>query len=171
MNKILGKNFYKQSALEVAPLLIGKILIRKLDNNEIIRLRITEVEVYYGEEDSACHARVGKTERTEIMYEEGGYAYVYLCYGIHYILNIITGPKNHPEGIMIRGVEDCIGPGRVTKKMNVTKDLNKHDLTKKEKLWIEDDGFTSEYITKPRVGIDYASEPYKSIPWRFVMKK
>jgi DNA-3-methyladenine glycosylase len=96
----LDKNFYLKSALEVAPLLIGKLLVRRLSNGQIVKYRITETEAYYGEEDSACHARVGKTKRTWILYEEGGLAYIYLCYGIHYLLNVVTGNKDHPEAVL-----------------------------------------------------------------------
>jgi DNA-3-methyladenine glycosylase len=169
MNRILNKKFFQQTALVIAPILVGKVLVRKLDTGEIVRLRITETEIYYGWEDAACHSRFGKTNRNAVMFEEGGYAYIYLCYGLHHLLTVITGPKDHPEGVMIRAAENLKGPGLVTRKMQITMQLNWHDMTRKDKLWIEDDGFVCDHITKPRVGINYATEPYKSIPWRFVM--
>lgn len=161
--------FYTQSALTVAPLLLGKLLVRKIDN-KIIKYRITETEVYCGEEDSACHARVGKTNRTSILYKRGGYAYIYLCYGMYYLFNVVTGIENHPEAVLIRGVEGFNGPGRLTRAIEIDKKLNGIDLTTSDDIWIEDDGIKFEYITTKRVGIDYAAEPYKSIEWRFIVK-
>ncbi len=169
--KRLNKKIYTKSALELAPLLLGKILVRKFDDGKLLRKRITETEAYYGEEDSACHARVGKTNRTFILYGEGGHAYIYLCYGLHYLFNIVTGLKDHPEAVLIRGVEDYDGPAKLTKALDITKELNGVDLTTSNNIWIEDDGYQPDYITSKRVGIDYATEPYKSIEWRFIIKK
>ena len=167
----LDSKFYMQDALVVAPQLLGKFLVRKLDDGSIIRYRITETEAYVGEEDSACHARFGKTKRTAILYEKGGYAYVYLCYGIHYLFNVVTGDEDNPQAILIRAVEGYEGPGKLTKALKIDKHLNGVDLTTSNQVWIEDDNFKTDYITKKRVGIDYASEPYKSIEWRFMTKK
>jgi DNA-3-methyladenine glycosylase len=167
----LGLRFYRQDVLIVAPALIGKLLVRKLDNGEILRYRITETEAYRGEEDSACHARFGRTDRTSILYEKGGYAYIYLCYGMHYLFNVVTGSLNNPQAVLIRTVEGYNGPAKLTKAMHIDKSLNGIDLATSDKLWIEDDGYKCEYIRDKRVGIDYANEPYKSIEWRFIMKK
>ena len=93
----------------MAPSLIGKLLCRKMcdENGErIIKFRITETECYFGEEDTACHAHKGKTERTKTMYRRGGIAYVYLCYGMHSMLNVVSGPEGYPEAVLIRGVEE-----------------------------------------------------------------
>lgn len=166
----LTREIYSKSALELAPFLLGKILVRKLDDGEIIKKRITETEAYFGEEDSACHASKGKTNRTITLYEEGGRAYIYLCYGLHYLFNIVTGPKNHPEAVLIRGVEDYDGPAKLTKALDITKELNGVDLTVSDSIWLEDDDYKPEYITSKRVGIDYATEPYKSIEWRFIIR-
>jgi DNA-3-methyladenine glycosylase len=169
MNK-LTKEFYIQDALTLAPLLLGKLLCRRLDNGDIIKYRITETESYFGEEDSACHAHKGKTNRTMTLYEKGGICYIYLCYGLHYLFNIVTGQKDHPEAVLIRCVENYNGPAKLTKAMNITKELNNTSITS-DKIWIEDDNYKVEYITDKRVGIDYANEPYKSIHWRFILKK
>jgi DNA-3-methyladenine glycosylase len=168
--KKLDLNFYTQDVLTVAPNLIGKVLVRKLGNGEIIRYRITETEAYRGEEDTACHARAGKTNRTSILYERGGHAYIYLCYGLHYLFNIVTGSSDIPQAALIRAVEGYNGPAKLTKVMDINKNLNGVDLTTSDEIWIEDDGYRAEYIRDKRVGIDYASEPYKSIEWRFIMK-
>ncbi|MCL2141913.1 MAG: DNA-3-methyladenine glycosylase [Methanimicrococcus sp.] len=166
--KRLRSDFFEQDVLTVAPQLIGKILVRQTKTGEIFRYKITETEAYRGEEDTACHARAGKTPRTEVLYERGGHAYVYLCYGIHFLLNAVTGKKEQPQAALIRGVEGYNGPAKLTKAMQIGKDLNRIDLTKSDELWIEDDGTKPVYVTDKRVGINYASEPYKSIEWRFI---
>lgn len=170
MSKRLKDDFYTMHALEAAPLLLGKFLSRRLCSGEILKYRITETEAYCGEEDTACHAKAGKTSRTAVLYERGGLSYIYLCYGIHHLLNVVTGEKNAPQAVLIRGVEGFDGPGRLTKAMQIDKSLNAVDLTLSNELWIEDDGCKRQYMTAKRVGIDYATEPYKSMPWRFILK-
>jgi DNA-3-methyladenine glycosylase len=169
--KRLDLDFYLQDALVVAPALLGKLLVRKTKKGKIIKLRITETEIYRGEEDTACHARFGKTKRNAPLYMRGGYTYVYLCYGIHYLFNVVTGKENEPQAVLIRGVEGFAGPGKLTKAMEIDKSINKVNLTTSKDIWIEDDGFKANYETSKRIGIDYATEPYKSIEWRFVIKK
>lgn len=163
----LGKDYFKHSALELAPDLLGKLLCRQTDEG-IIRYRITETECYVGEEDTACHANKGKTERTKVLYEKGGTAYVYLCYGIHNLFNVVTGTEGEPQAVLIRGVEGYSGPGRLTKAMQIDRSLNSIDMTESEEIWIEDDGFKYEYTTGKRVGIDYATEEYRDKQWRFL---
>ena len=167
---ILKKDYFSAPATLLAPDLIGKILCRKTESG-IIRARITETECYFGEEDTACHAHKGKTERTKTMYEEGGITYVYLCYGIHSLLNIVTGPKDHPEAVLIRGVEGANGPGRATKYLGITTADNGVILCEESSVWIEDDGTYTEYTTLPRVGIDYASKEDRERLWRFIIKE
>ncbi len=164
----LNKDFYLKNALEMAPLLIGKLLCRKI-GKETIKLRITETESYYGKEDTASHAHKGKTPRNEPMYEKGGITYIYLCYGMHNLLNVVSGEKENPEAVLIRGVEGYDGPGKLTKAMQITKLLNRVDLTKSKEIWIEDDGVKLDYIQTPRIGINYAFEEYRNKKWRFVV--
>ena len=154
----------------MAPSLIGKILCRRIDSETIIRARITETECYFGEEDTACHASKGKTERTKVMYHKGGVAYVYLCYGIHSLLNVVSGPENFPEAVLIRGVEKYNGPGKLTKAMHIDRSLNEKSFINSDLIWIEDDGFKAEYTEGKRIGIDYADEKDKNILWRFTAK-
>ena len=148
--------------------LIGKLLCRRAVDGSVLRGRIVETECYCGEEDTACHAHRGMTERNRPLYESGGISYVYLCYGIHALLNIITGEKGHPEGVLIRGIEGAVGPGRVTKALGITVGDNRLPLTPESGLWLEDDGFVLANIKmKPRVGIDYAEEQDRLRPWNF----
>lgn len=166
----LPKSYFEQPATSLAPDLIGKILCRRTENG-IIRSRITETECYFGEEDTACHASRGKTERTRVMYESGGITYVYLCYGMHAMLNIVTGPDGHPEAVLIRGIEDAVGPGRTTKFLHITTSDNGLPLAESSGIWIEDDREKQPKITRtPRIGIDYASKNDRERKWRFVTK-
>lgn len=171
MNKRLTKEFYTQDALVVAPNLLGKLFVRRQSNGEIIKIRITETEVYRGEEDAACHARFGKTGRSAIMYEEGGTAYIYMIYGLHFLMNVVTGKADKPQAVLIRASKEYNGPAKLTKALQIDKSLNGVSLFDSDVLWIEDDDMPMKYITAPRVGIDYAKEPYKSIPWRFILQE
>lgn len=167
----LTKNIYELRAIELAPKLLGMELCRRLSNGEIMRQAITETEVYYGEDDTACHAHKGKTRRTSIMYESGGFAYVYLCYGIHSLLNIVTGIKNFPEAVLIRGTKDFNGPGKLTKAMFINRDLNKENLIISDQLWIEDVGTKCKCMQGKRIGIAYADQADQDKLWRFTVEE
>lgn len=162
----IGYDFYRQRATEVAPALIGKYLCRRLDDNTVIRKRITETECYFGEDDTACHAHKGKTKRTATLYESGGIAYVYLCYGIHSLLNVVTGDRDFPEAVLIRGVDGLDGPGKLTAGMRIDLSFNRENLCESTLLWIED-GSPLPYTAAPRIGIDYADEKDRIVLWRF----
>lgn len=168
MAKRLGRTFLRQSATVLAPELLGKLLCRKTDRG-ILKYRIMETECYFGEEDTACHASKGKTQRTAVLYEKGGTAYVYLCYGIHCLFNVVSGKEGHPEAVLIRGVAGYNGPGKLTRAMEIDRSLNGEDMTSSRQLWLEDDGDKPAYITAKRVGIDYATEEYRDILWRFIV--
>lgn len=166
MARRLTREFYAAPATELAPRLLGKLLCRRV-GDRVLKARITETECYFGEEDTACHAHRGLTPRTATLYREGGVAYVYLCYGIHNLLNVVTGRSGHPEAVLIRGVEEAVGPGRVTKFLAVTRSLNGADLVASEELWLEEDGAVPAYRALPRVGIGYASSEDQARLWRF----
>ena len=100
----LSGDFFLRDVLEVAPELIGKILVRQYDGSMILRRRIVDVEAYRGREDLACHASKGRTDRTEVMFRTGGLLYVYLIYGMYWMLNIVTGAKDDPQAVLIRGL-------------------------------------------------------------------
>lgn len=169
MPKRLGRNFLSQSATILAPELLGKLLCRKTEKG-ILKYRIMETECYCGEEDTACHASKGKTERTRVLYEKGGTAYVYLCYGMHSLFNVVTGREGWPEAVLIRGVTGYNGPGKLTKAMEINRDLNEEDMVTSKRLWLEDDGCKPDYVLAKRVGIDYATEEYRDILWRYIVK-
>ena len=160
----LTYGFYHRPCIQVARDLVGKVIVHKG-----VRLRITETEIYWGEGDTACHASKGRTARTEVLYMDAGTIYVYLCYGVHWMLNVITGDKNDPQGVLIRACQGAEGPGRLTKKLGITKDLNRQSILETEDFYIADDGFRCEIIPDKRVGIGYASQEDQDKLWRFKM--
>ena len=168
--RVLDKSFYAAQATDLAPCLLGKWLCRRMPDGTVLRRRILETECYFGEEDTACHAHKGRTKRTDTLYLAGGVAYVYLCYGVHWLLNIVTGEENHPEAVLIRACEGKMnGPGRLTKALQITGQLNRGSILGDE-LWVEDDGVSCAVATDTRVGIGYASEEDQSRLWRFKLK-
>ncbi len=163
----LTKIFFIQNTLSVAPALLGKLLCRKFPDGSIQKYIITEVEAYCGQEDLACHASKGRTARTEIMFHEGGYVYVYLIYGMYWMLNIVSGEKEDASAVLIRGLHGISGPGRVGKILQLDKSFYGEDLSSSQQLWIEDSETKPTYSTSPRIGINYAGEPWVSKLWRF----
>lgn len=163
----LGREFFLRDALEVAPELVGKTLVSSLPGAQERRLVITETEVYRGVEDSACHAHRGRTKRTEMLYRPGGAVYVYLCYGIHWLLNVITGPEDFPQGVLIRACEGFEGPGKLTKYLGITGAQNGIDICSSPLLRIEDEGRMVNITTDKRVRIAYAEEADRERLWRF----
>jgi len=134
--------------------------------------RIVETEAYLGEHDLACHARAGRTARTEVLYRAGGIWYVYLCYGIHEMLNLVVGPRDWPAAVLIRGVEGASGPGRVTKALGIDRRLNRAPAEPASGLWLEDRGVRvvkAHVQVTPRIGVDNAGEEWAGKPWRFVL--
>lgn len=166
----IPEGFFTRDVLEVAPGLVGKSLVRRFDNGEVKKYRITETEAYRGQEDRACHANKGRTPRTEIMFREGGSVYVYLIYGMYWMLNFVAGPEGDASAVLIRGVEGFPGPGKVGWELRLDKSFYGEKLASSERLWVEESRVTPEYIVSPRVGIGYAGEPWVSKPWRFLTR-
>jgi DNA-3-methyladenine glycosylase len=161
----------QKRAVALARWLLGKFLVRRFPDSRIDARMITEVEAYNGESDLACHARAGRTRRTEPLYGAGGIWYVYLCYGIHEMLNLVVGPKDWPAALLIRGIEGSIGPGRVTKALAIDRALNGASaLDPASGLWIQDHGLKipRKLVTAtPRIGVDYAGPIWAKKHWRF----
>ncbi len=170
MNSRLPASFFQRNVLEVAPELLGKILARKFDNGKTERFVITEVEAYSGDGDRACHASKGKTLRTEVMFREGGLIYVYFIYGMYWMLNIVTGRKDEASAVLIRGLEGISGPGKVGKVLQLDRSFYGEDLGISNRIWVEDAEKIIDFITTPRIGINYAGEPWISKHWRFLSK-
>lgn len=162
----LRYEFYHRPCLEVARDLVGKVLVHQ---GQV--LRISETEAYCGEEDTACHAHKGRTKRTKVMYDQAGTVYIYLCYGMHWMLNIVTGEKDRPEAVLIRACVEAGGPGKLTKALGITGEQNRSSVVTSQDLWIGDDGFRCDVETDKRVGIGYASQEDQDRLWRFKLKK
>ncbi len=190
--KKLGLSFYRRdNVVQIAKELLGKILVTQW-NGIITSGRIVEVEAYAGTPDRASHAFGGRrTARNEIMYAKGGFAYVYLCYGIHYLFNVVTHTRDIPHAILIRALEPLKGinemlkrtgkekpdhtltkgPGNVSKALGITTIHSGHSLLSKE-LFIADDGYKfaeKEIFSSPRIGVDYAGK-HARWPYRFYIK-
>jgi DNA-3-methyladenine glycosylase len=184
--KVISQSFYSRPTLKVAQELLGCFLVREY-RGKIWRAMITETEAYIGEEDLACHASRGRTPRTEVMYDQPGHAYVYMIYGMYHCLNVVTERKGFPAAVLIRGVEiiDNLplldkervgvrlnGPGKLCKFLKIDQKLNRWNLAKGEKLWLEhrDPKIKLSKIQKSkRVGIDYAQHCREYL-WRFSLK-
>lgn len=169
MNKRFQREFYSRDVLEVAPLLLGQHLVRMFPDGTRATYVITETEAYRGGEDRACHASKGRTPRTDVMYGEGGRLYMYLIYGMYWMLNVVTGTEGVPQAVLIRGLREVSGPGRITRLMRIDGDFYGEDMIDSERIWVENSGIRPEYSTGPRIGIDYSGEPWKEMPWRYLM--
>jgi len=183
----LPRNFYNRPTLQVARDLIGARLVRMLEGMKLVGL-IVEAEAYISEKDLACHAKAGRTPRTQVMFGPPGHAYVYFTYGNHWMLNVVTEREGYPAAVLIRAIQpvegievmskrrhgrDTFGPGKLTQAMGITKSENGVDLTDSASgLWIEAGiPVPNSRVTKsPRVGLYSVPEPWKSKPWRFVVK-
>jgi len=133
---------------------------------------ITEVEAYDGEKDLACHAARGRTQRTGVMYGPGGHWYVYLCYGMHEMLNLVVGPREWPAAVLIRGVAGIAGPGRLTRAMGIGREINGRPATPPTGLHLEDRGVRVPrrfVLATPRIGVGYAGPYWAGVPWRFTL--
>jgi DNA-3-methyladenine glycosylase len=171
MRRIVEAQLLQQKkTVAFARWLLGKHLVRRFADGRLDARMITETEAYNGESDRACHARAGRTGRTDVLYGPGGIWYVYLCYGIHEMLNLVVGPKDWPAAILIRGVEGASGPGRVTKVLEINRTLNRTPAAEVSGLWIEDRGVrvpAAIVSATPRIGVAYAGPIWSAKPWRF----
>ena len=188
----LPYSFYQNSNVnDLAVQLLGKQLFTLIDG-QLTGGTIVETEAYKGVEDKASHAYGGRfTPRTQTMYQAGGLSYVYLCYGIHHLFNVVTAPEGTPHAVLIRGVEPVTGldvmlerrnmaqlkpnltagPGALAKALGIDRTLNAKDLTGEE-IWIEDNGIhhsDDQLVAVPRVGVDYAGD-HALLPWRYYIK-
>lgn len=192
-NRLSNSFYQRQDVVLIAKELIGKEICRRIDG-KVLRGIITETEAYSGENDKACHAHLGRfTKRTATMYKAGGVAYVYLCYGIHHLFNIVTNMEGKADAVLIRAIEPVIGidfmkefrnykgdpikmaagPGKLTQALNINKSLNNENLVLSNNLWIEDAGVNiskEQIMSAKRIGIDYAEED-ADLPWRFYLKE
>lgn len=204
MRKVLNQKFFNRPTATVAKELLGKFLVRRHRHYSLIRangrvvekyktvaLMITETEAYDGFKDKASHAHRGETARNKIMFGEAGHIYVYFTYGMHWMLNIVTGKKGYPAAVLIRGLKhssamfarstllwradlgELNGPAKLTKALKIDKRLNGKPLSKKSGLWIENRGVRvvpKDILQTRRVGVSYAGE-WADKKLRFVLKE
>ena len=165
---LIKRKFYNRNTIQVAQDLLGCFLVREY-RGKIIKAMITETEAYRGHYDLASHAVRGKTERNKIMFGESGCAYIYLIYGMHFMLNVVTEKKDFPAAVLIRGAENLNGPAKLTKYFHINQSLNSYDLTKGKKLWLEypSEKVKFKIIKSPRIGVDYAKHCRK---WKWNFK-
>lgn len=169
MKIINDKNFFKTDTITLAKNLIGKWIVTNIDGQEI-KAQISETEAYLGVNDSACHTYMGKrTIRTETMWQEGGTIYIYLCYGLHYLLNIVSKDIDEPEAVLIRALTTANGPAKATKLLKINKSLNGQSIVNNPQIYIMDDGKNYTFTTAPRVGIGYALPEDQTAKLRFVL--
>ena len=186
---VLKRDFYMRDAVTVAKDLIGKVIVHKTSDG-VVKGRIVETEAYMGPYDKAAHSynHKGRDGRTSVQYKNGGYAYIYLIYGMYYCLNVVAAPEKNPQCVLIRALEPiegieimkkrrktdklknlCSGPGKLCAAMDVDKKLYGADLCGNE-FYIEDDGQNNfEIEATKRINIDYAEEAADFL-WRFIMK-
>jgi DNA-3-methyladenine glycosylase len=188
-NRKLPLSFYRQQdVVSIARELVGKVLCTQINGRPVTSGIITETEAYCGRGDKACHANNGtRTDRTETMYQAGGIAYIYLCYGIHHLFNVVTNVENKADAVLIRAIQPLdgkkemlqrrnkqninpaltAGPGRLSQALGITTDFD-GTILKENTIWIEDRqiGSGSSLVATERVGVDYAGEDAK-LPWRF----
>lgn len=173
MRKVLNQAFFKQPTLLVTKALLGKFLVKDGGGGEKVALMINEVEAYDGFKDEASHAHRGKTLRNAVMFGPGGFWYVYFCYGVHFMLNIVTGPADYPAAVLIRGAGEICGPGRLTKFLGIDKGFNCKKAGILSGLWVEDRGVLvkqSDVAATARIGVSYAGPVWAKKEYRFVFK-
>jgi DNA-3-methyladenine glycosylase len=188
----LTRSFYAKPTRQLARDLLGCTLVRRLNSQRLAGV-IVEAEAYIGEDDLACHARVGRTRRNDVMYGKPGLAYVYFTYGMHWMLNVVSEVEEFPAAVLIRALEPiegidqmmrhrarrgalidlCSGPAKLTQALRIDRALNGVDLCdRRGDLWIEvGDPRPARSIQRgPRIGLGDTPEPWLSRPWRFWVK-
>ena len=183
----LPQSFFARPAPELALALLGQLLVRQLPNGTCLKARIVETEAYQGMDDTACHARMGRTERNAVMFGQAGHAYVYLIYGMYDMLNLVCDQEGVPAAVLIRAVEPVEGiaelervrgvrgpsltngPGRLCRALQLDRSLNGASLVSGPHLWLEPGPplEASQIERSPRVGIDYAEPAHRNLLWRF----
>ena len=184
---VLAAEFFARPAEEVARRLLGSVIVSEVHGQRTSG-RIVETEAYVGESDLACHARSGRTARNAVMYGPAGRAYVYFTYGNHWMLNVVTERAGFPAAVLIRAIQplqggriistrrngrDTFGPGKLTHALGISRGENNMDLANpRSRLRIERgiEVPTSMVTEGPRVGLSTVPEPWKSKPWRFLVK-
>ena len=163
--RIKNLDFFTDNAIRLSKKLLGNYLCVS-NNNSVKKLKITETECYMGQSDSASHASHGKTNRSKIMWEQGGICYVYFTYGMYFMVNIVCGEKEKPQAVLIRGAGEFNGPGKLTKALGIDMSFNGENFLTSSKIWLEEGPVPKKIISLKRVGINRAKEKDKNRKWR-----
>lgn len=188
--KRMARSFFDRPTLTVAEALLGKTLVRMVDGSPVGGV-IIETEAYIGEEDQACHARAGRTPRTTVMYGPPGHAYVYFSYGMHWLFNVVTEAEGLPAAVLVRAIFPTLGlevirerrvgqplkrwtdgPGKLCQALGIEKSHDGLDLCAPDAPLFIAGGTRTDRLSvtnTPRVGLNKVPEPWKSIPWRFLL--
>jgi DNA-3-methyladenine glycosylase len=169
--KVLDSTFFDRPAENVAFDLIGCRLNWRRGNKPESRI-ITETEAYIGPDDLASHAARGRTKRNEAMFGPPGALYIYFVYGVHWMLNVVTGPVGYPAAVLIRAVECVDGPGKLTKAMGMTGALNGKPASERTGVWFSEGSKPrrNSIVRSARIGVDYAGSVWSAKPYRFSLK-
>jgi DNA-3-methyladenine glycosylase len=169
---VLDSTFFDRPAEKVAHDLIGCRLNWARGDKLESRI-ITETEAYVGPDDLASHAARGRTRRNEAMFGPPGTFYVYFVYGMHWMLNVVTGPVDYPAAVLIRSVEGLTGPGRLTKALAITGKLNRQVASKETGFWFSEAPILSNrrVSCSPRIGVNYAGPTWSAKPYRFTLEQ
>lgn len=169
----LGMTFFKQPAMELAPKLLGAIMVRRI-HGTLRRARIAEVEAYLGPRDLASHASKGETARTQVLFGPPGRAYVYFIYGVHWMFNIVAGSTGEGQAVLIRAAQpldgweaDLTGPAKLARGFEISRIDNGRDLTEEDVFFLAEPDYGPCIVKRKRVGIDYAKH-WKNRLLRFI---
>lgn len=163
---VLEPAFFDRPADQVARKLLGKVLLRRIGRNHQT-FTITETEAYLGPNDLACHSARGRTARTEVMFGAPGTLYVYLVYGLHWMLNVVTAPPG--SAVLLRSAGGVNGPGRLGAALGISGALNGKAANRSTGLWFEDRPATGRVVATARIGVDYAGQIWSRRKLRFVL--
>ncbi len=188
-HEVLPRPFYRRDTVQVAQELLGTYLVREVDGRYIVG-RIVETEAYVGLDDKASHASVGRTTRNAVMFGPPGFAYVYLIYGMHYCINVVTEEEGYPAAVLIRALEPVAGvefmrerrgnrpdveltngPAKLCQALDIDLRFNGHDLCRGELLWVHPGHLREgeEIVAGPRVGVR-GDRKALTVPWRFAIR-
>ena len=165
-------SFFKRPSMEVAPDLLGSQLCFWDEGGFIRKLTVSETEAYHGSDDLASHASKGRTVRNNLMFGAANHWYLYICYGMYWMLNLVTGQMNEPSSVFFRGTLEVSGPGKLTQKIGVDNQFNGLINSPVSKLWLEKPLATPIEIQQgPRIGVNRAGPIWSNKPYRFWFSK
>jgi DNA-3-methyladenine glycosylase len=167
-HNLFDSAFFDQPSLEIAPKILGAKLCHRAENGMIQKFTICETEAYHGTDDLASHASRGKNQKNQLMFGPSNIWYLYLCYGVHWMLNLVTDIEGAPSAVFIRATLEVTGPGRLTRSLSLDQSYSGIPNDPSTNLWLEKSSSKPETIKRgPRVGISGAGPYWSKVPYRF----